>query len=629
MKITSIIAWPYRKFQHPWQDHVRQFEYLDWDSQRKLAYQQIDKGGFGYWTVIVAGAGFMTDAYDIFAVNTVLPMLQIVYWNGNMPAANEVLINLSLLVGTFFGQLVFGVLADRYGRKRMYGIELLILIVANLFMALTSKGLLRSTNRLAWIAAWRFIMGIGIGADYPLSAGITAEFAPRRHRHRMLSALFFMQPIGALMANVVTVVAVSITRNMMPAGAGMYNCNDECAAAVDITWRWVVGLGMVPPALAISMRWWIPESPRYILEVEKDPDRAHQDIQAYYNPSPSILPNHSSPPEDEEAIRGGSVTESHTTSSPGQATLMFGEQNTLAFGEPVGMKDLQLPDAAIAPSSSSTAPPGNLVRKETWSEYWRGLWTFLRTDGNWTDLAGTSLTWMMLDFAFYFLSVNNPKILNKLWNTMPSKSVGDTLMENGYRAMIAVSIGALLGGAVFISMARYRWEIQLYGFWVLAANFVMVGVCFVVLLGTRYFAAVIVLYSISSFFFDFGPNTSTFVIAAEVFPTKYRCTCHGVSAAAGKLGSILAQIFLAYAKFGGLNVNAPHSQWLGWVLLIFTIWMVFGALITKVWVPRPVDIWGRSRSLEDLGRGKKHRQRIEKEEREIWMTFADSMGNRE
>jgi PHS family inorganic phosphate transporter-like MFS transporter len=102
-------------------------------------------------------------------------MLDVVYWQGNMPRSDEVLISLSLLAGTFVGQLVFGVLADRYGRKRMYGIELVILTIATVLMALTSKGALKGTNRLAWITVWRFVMGIGIGGDYPLSAVITAE----------------------------------------------------------------------------------------------------------------------------------------------------------------------------------------------------------------------------------------------------------------------------------------------------------------------------------------------------------------------------------------------------------------------------------------------------------------------
>lgn len=87
-----------------------------------------------------------------------------------------VLISLSLLVGTFFGQIIVGILADRYGRKRLYGVELLVLTLATVLMSVSSKGALASTNGLAWILSWRFIMGLGIGGDYPLSAVITAEY---------------------------------------------------------------------------------------------------------------------------------------------------------------------------------------------------------------------------------------------------------------------------------------------------------------------------------------------------------------------------------------------------------------------------------------------------------------------
>lgn len=141
--------------------------------------------------MFVAGAGFLTDAYDvrpsrpgnfprqrdinvshalyanfyakIFAVNTVLPMLNVVYWQGNMPKDQELLINLAVLVGTFLSQFIVGVLADRYGRKRMYGIELCILMLATVLVAIASEGALRGTNRLGWIVAWRFVMGLGIG----------------------------------------------------------------------------------------------------------------------------------------------------------------------------------------------------------------------------------------------------------------------------------------------------------------------------------------------------------------------------------------------------------------------------------------------------------------------------------
>jgi MFS family permease len=147
----------------------------------------------------VAGVGFLTDSYDvsksfskanctsvaspliisftqIFAVNMVLPMLEIVYWQNSLPAHQQTAINLATLVGTIIGQLTFGILADRYGRKRMYGYELIIVIVATVGLALCSKGAQSSVNILAWVISWRLLMGIGIGADYPLSAVIVSEY---------------------------------------------------------------------------------------------------------------------------------------------------------------------------------------------------------------------------------------------------------------------------------------------------------------------------------------------------------------------------------------------------------------------------------------------------------------------
>jgi len=61
---------------------------------------------------------------------------------------------------------------------------------------------------------------------------------------------------------------------------------------------------------------------------------------------------------------------------------------------------------------------------------------------------------------------------------------------------------------------------------------------------------------------------TTLQIAAEVFPTKFRASCLGISAAAGKLGSILTQIFLVEAEIGGKGVTDKGSHWLGWVLLM-------------------------------------------------------------
>jgi MFS transporter, PHS family, inorganic phosphate transporter len=69
--------------------------------------------------------------------------------------------------------LGFGWLADNVGRQRIYGFELIIMIFATLAQVLSSNS--PSMNFVALIIFWRFIMGIGIGGDYPLSSIITSE----------------------------------------------------------------------------------------------------------------------------------------------------------------------------------------------------------------------------------------------------------------------------------------------------------------------------------------------------------------------------------------------------------------------------------------------------------------------
>lgn len=71
--------------------------------------------------------------------------------------------------------------------------------------------------------------------------------------------------------------------------------------------------------------------------------------------------------------------------------------------------------------------------------------------------------------------------------------------------------------------------------------------------------AFVFLYCLADFFQNFGPNTTTFVIPGEVFPTRYRSTCHGIAAASGKLGAIIAQVgFAQLINIGGTNKFLKH-----------------------------------------------------------------------
>ena len=59
------------------------------------------------------------------------------------------------------------------------------------------------------------------------------------------------------------------------------------------------------------------------------------------------------------------------------------------------------------------------------------------------------------------------------------------------------------------------------------------------------------LYFMSSFFGQFGPNATTWLLPGEVFPTDIRATCHGISAATGKVGALVAGIWFAYLTNAG------------------------------------------------------------------------------
>lgn len=102
-------------------------------------------------------------------------MLAFVFWNDTVSPRRSNLINTATLAGTLLGQVLFGFLADKYGRKKMYGIELMVVIFSTLGLVMSSNGTNESMNVFAWLVWWRTVVGIGVGADYPLSAIITAE----------------------------------------------------------------------------------------------------------------------------------------------------------------------------------------------------------------------------------------------------------------------------------------------------------------------------------------------------------------------------------------------------------------------------------------------------------------------
>jgi MFS transporter, PHS family, inorganic phosphate transporter len=111
----------------------------------------------------------------------VVPMLGIVYWDQpgvslpQMPDNLDVALSTVTLAGVMPGQIGFGIAADIWGRRKVYGLKLIILLFATVSVATASSGVESSMSVVGLLLFWRFILGIGLGGGYPLSAVICSE----------------------------------------------------------------------------------------------------------------------------------------------------------------------------------------------------------------------------------------------------------------------------------------------------------------------------------------------------------------------------------------------------------------------------------------------------------------------
>lgn len=112
------------------------------------------------------------------------------------------------------------------------------------------------------------------------------------------------------------------------------------------------------------------------------------------------------------------------------------------------------------------------------------------------------------------------------------------------------------------------------------------------------------LYVIAQFFFNWGPNTTTFVVSGECFPTRYRSTAHGISAAMGKIGAILAQVISIpilsrdappNCSTSGSTAGGRCSPWLNRLMQIFALFMLCGLIVSLFCIPETKGI-----TLEEL-----------------------------
>ncbi len=189
------------------------------------------------------GIGWLLDAFEVTIVNNVVSVFKELWHLSNLQASWILSI---WFVGLMLGAYLFGYLADRYGRKRLF---LATLLLYGTFTFLTA---------FAWsynsLMVLRLLTAIGVGAEYAAINAAISEFIPARHRGKTNATVMNFWPLGAILAALVSLYLL----NRLPPELG---------------WRFAFGFGALVAAFAGFARRFIPESPRWLL-AHREPEAA-------------------------------------------------------------------------------------------------------------------------------------------------------------------------------------------------------------------------------------------------------------------------------------------------------------------------------------------------------------------
>ncbi|MGE3919397.1 MAG: MFS transporter [Gammaproteobacteria bacterium] len=409
-----------------------------------------------HWRIVfTAGMGFFTDAYDLFVIGVVTALLTPLW---HLSTSQIAILNGAALASSAIGAIFFGYLADVYGRKRMYGVEVVILFIGAILSAFTHS---------FWtLLATRVLVGLGIGGDYPASAVFASEYSNRKNRGFLILLVFAMQALGLIVGPLLASIFL------------FYHIN------YDLVWRLLVGLGALPAASVFYLRRRIPESPRFLIAKKQLPfevSRVVADLTGY----------------------------------------------------------------------TKQALSETFEKQSIWQKKWL------------LCLIGTAGAWFFLDIAFYGNSLSSVLILRSL---NPGNSLLIDTLLTGLMFLVFAVPGYILAAYNIDRIGRRR--LQMLGFVMIGIIFSLLGLIPALHENISWF---ILAFGISFFFINFGPNTTTFLIPAEVYPTSIRAEAHGVSAAVGKIGAFIGVFMLPYVL---------HHEGLAFIFILMSIVSLLGLMVT-------------------------------------------------
>ncbi|KIW04544.1 uncharacterized protein PV09_04298 [Verruconis gallopava] len=488
----------------------------------------------------ICGVGFMLDSYDLFIVNLASPIWAYEFFtSGDLDHTKKVpsptipflvrgAVNAAANIGNVAGQISFGFLGDAFGRKFVYGKELIIAIIGIILIISLpvngSAGLKTGVQKMWYLFGFRFLLGVGIGGDYPMSAAIVAERSTLGNRGRMLGWIFSNQGWGTLAASIVTCILLPCFKHSLTNGKFGH---------IDAIWRLQIGLALVPCFALLYFRLTMPESRKFTQSTELSAA-----VHSLNNSNVDIV-------KEEKGVK------------------------TVAGAEV---------DRRASVVEAHAHKPSKSVQMTAFIQYFKQPRHAL-------TLFGCAFTWFLLDVAFYGVNLNQSVILTDIGYATGSNPY-NYLLRNAEGNLIIAVAGYVPGYFItiaFIEILGRKW-IQIQGFLVTALMFGILAGTTHISSGARF-----ALLVIAQLFMNFGPNATTFIVPGEVFPSRVRGLAHGFCAAVGKLGAILSGIGFNWWSQKD-HKKYPGSIGLSGVLWIFFAFQLLGAVVTFFCVPETKGI---------------------------------------
>lgn len=453
--------------------------------------------------LIISAVSNLSTAYNLVVINVVHVIIEYQYCGGPSNCSAEIAsASTSCLAGAIVGQLAFGYIGDCLGRPRALQLTMAMSILGALASAFAVPVSSDPASIFAFLTITRFFLGVGVGGVYPLSATIASESSETNARGRNASLVFSMQGVANLLVPLVAWALLQV--------CGVPQ-TDSRGAESGLSWRLALGLGALPGIL--------------------------------------LLPFKTSSRAAEPASVAADCLDGRLVLN-GRATAVAEPNPDMSMSEP--------PEVPML----GTTTPTTLLQA-------------LRMRSYWGKLVGTAGGWFLFDITFYGNSLFQPTVLHEVFfvaeanaSAVPEPPFSGGLADNLCVQMALIALIGLPGYYLSVcAMDRLgRRFIQLQGFFFMAVVFALLGGLCVAWCGgwcvadpsdLRPSAAgralMLLLYGLTFFFSNFGPNSTTFMLPAETFPPNIRSTLSGFSAACGKLGATIGSAaFKPLAEHAGL-----------------------------------------------------------------------------